>query len=85
MFNDNDKFGGYVLIVCIALLLILLTGKIVLMSMMNSEINSVKDRLENGERISGQEWFSISEKHRYEILYDISEYRKFEREHILEN
>lgn len=80
----EDREGLWVVIIFVLVVVGLLAVRQIALHHIDKKADSIKEQILDGEGISGQEWFSIPEKYRYKILHDLPEYRKFEREYILE-
>lgn len=80
----GDREGLWIVIIFVLVAGVLLTIRQVAIHHLDRKMDTIKEQILEGEGVSGQKWFSIPEKYRYKILHDLPEYRKFEREYILE-
>ena len=80
----GDREGLWIIIIFVLVMGGLLAIRQIAIHNVNKDMDAIKEQILEDNGVSAQKWFEIPRKYRYQILHDLPEYRKFEREYILE-
>ena len=82
--KTDDAFATFIL--GLITVMTILVGILFIQSnnQISDHLEQVRTDLLDGNKIKNQDWYELQPSHRYELLLELPEFRKFEKEYILE-